>query len=435
MNPAFRLKQIALVVGDVVILYAALALTLAIRYQNPFSSQPIANHLRPFSILFVFWILVFYINGLYEIQRMKNTAGFLKNLGAAVTVNTLISIIFFYFITDYGIAPKTNLFIFLIIVFLCIYVWRGVYNNVVGRKMPMTATAIIGTVPITEEIAKAIVENPQLGYQVTPDIDAAELIIVPTHVKQDIRTRNILYHYATAGVEVVDTTAFYEIIFEKLPITELEETWFLRHLVGRHTIYDFFRLPIEIFFAALLGIATLPLTLPIALLIKITSRGPVIFKQKRVGELDAPFTLYKFRSMIANAPDGSAEGMNGPQGKTDNDPRFTWIGRIIARTHLDELPQLINIIKGDVSFVGPRPERPIFTEQFKHAVPYYELRHLVKPGITGWAQLHYGYGYGASTHDAQEKLQYDLYYLKNRSFWLDASIIIKTIKLFFMKPV
>ncbi len=435
MNPAVRLKQIILVIGDVAILYAALALTLAIRYQNPFSEDAIQKHLQPFSILFVLWILVFYINGLYEIQRMKNTAGFLRSLGAAITVNILVAVIFFYLITDYGIAPKTNLFIFLAIVFLCMYVWRGFYNNVVGRKMPMTPTMLIGATPITEEITKAIVENPQLGYQTTHDIDAAELIIVPAHVKQDARTRNILYHYATVGVEVVDTTTFYELIFEKLPIGELEDTWFLRHLVGRHTMYDFFRLPTEIFFAALLGIVTLPLTLIIAALIKLTSPGPIIFKQERIGELDAPFTLYKFRSMIANAPDGSAEGLHGAQGKTDNDPRFTAIGRIIARMHLDELPQLINIVKGDVSFVGPRPERRVFTKQFKQAIPYYELRHLVKPGITGWAQLHYGYGYGASVHDAQEKLQYDLYYLKNRSFWLDASIIIKTIKLFFTKPV
>lgn len=432
MNPAVRLKQIILVIGDIAILYAALALTLIIRYRVPPTSGVFRDHLQPFSILFAFWVLIFYINGLYEIQKLKNTPAFLKNLGAAVTVGILIAIIFFYLITDYGIAPKTNLFIFLIIGFICIYIWRGFYNNLVGQHMPMTPVALLGATAFAEELVRNIRSNPQLGYRIVSGIETAELIVVPAHFKHDPRTTRTLYHYATAGVEVMDTIAFYELLMGKLPVTELEDTWFLRHLVNRHTIYDFFRLPTEIFFAALLLVITLPITVCIAALIKLTSTGPIIFKQIRVGEFGKHFTLYKFRSMIANAPDGSAEGMRGPQWKTDNDPRFTAIGRIIEKTHLDELPQLINIIKGEVSFVGPRPERPEFVRELKEKIPFYELRHLVKPGIAGWAQLHYGYG--SSVNDAYEKLQYDLYYLKNRSFWLDLGIIIKTIKLFFTKP-
>lgn len=432
MNPAVRLKQILLVIGDIAILYAALALALVIRYRAPLTNGIFTDHLQPFSILFAFWVLIFYINGLYEIQKLKNTPEFLKNLGAAVTVGTLIAIIFFYLITDYGIAPKTNLFIFLVISFICIYIWRGFYNNLVGRHMPMTPIAFLGMNTFAEELAQNIRENPQLGYRIVNAIEAAELIVVPAHFKHDPRATRTLYHYATAGVEVMDTIAFYELLMGKLPVAELEDTWFLRHLVNRHTIYDFFRLPTEIFFAALLFIITIPITAVIAALIKLTSRGPIIFKQTRVGEFGKHYTLYKFRSMIVNAPDGSAEGNSGPQWKTKNDPRFTAIGRIIEKTHLDELPQLINIVKGEVSFVGPRPERPEFVVQLKEKIPFYELRHLVKPGIAGWAQLHYGYG--SSVNDAYEKLQYDLYYLKNRSFWLDLGIIIKTIKLFFTKP-
>lgn len=183
--------------------------------------------------------------------------------------------------------------------------------------------------------------------------------------------------------------------------------------------------------ALIIGVLTLPITLTIALIIKLTSRGPIIFKQVRIGEFGREFTLYKFRSMIANAPDGSAEAGTGAIWKTKNDPRFTRIGRIIERTHLDELPQLINILKGDASFVGPRPERPQFVHKLKEVIPYYELRHLVRPGIAGWAQLQYKYG--ASVEDAYQKLQYDLYYLKNRSFLLDISIILKTAKLFFTR--
>ena len=134
--------------------------------------------------------------------------------------------------------------------------------------------------------------------------------------------------------------------------------------------------------------------------------------------------------MIANNPDGSAEAQ-GIQWAQEKDPRITPFGSFLRHTHLDELPQLFNIIKGETSFVGPRPERPEFVEQLKKTIPYYELRQLVKPGVTGWAQLNYRYG--ASVEDAFEKLQYDLYYIKNRSLWLDLGIIIKTIKMFFVK--
>ena len=136
--------------------------------------------------------------------------------------------------------------------------------------------------------------------------------------------------------------------------------------------------------------------------------------------------------MIANAADGSAEAGIGAVWKTENDPRFTRVGRIIERTHVDELPQLWNILKGDASFVGPRPERPAFVMELKEKIPYYELRHLIRPGIAGWAQLQYKYG--SSVEDAYKKLEYDLYYLKNRSFLLDFSIILKTVKLFFVRP-
>ena len=432
MNPALRLKQILLVIGDITILYVALFLTLLIRYGITWDSPETQSHFQPFSLLFAVWILVFYINGLYEISRMKNTSSFIYDLAAATFASTFLSVAFFYFITVYGITPKTNLFIFLGLAFALMYGWRAGYNNIVGRRLPVTPVAFFKESIVTKEIAQAIAENPQLGYRVTHDIENAELIVVPPHTGNDARATSALYRYAVAGVEVTDTTAFYELVFGKLPVAELEEAWFLKSLANRHGVYDFFRLPAEMFLAVVILIITLPLTILIALLVKITSHGPAIFKQTRVGEFGKEFTLYKFRSMIANAEDGSAEGTSGAVWKTKNDPRFTGIGRIIERTHLDELPQLINILKSDVSFVGPRPERPAFVRELKEQIPYYELRHLVKPGIAGWAQLQYKYG--SSIKDAYHKLQYDLYYLKNRSFLLDLSIVVKTVKLFFTRP-
>lgn len=431
MNPALRLKQILLVLGDAATLYVALFLTLFIRYGTTWDSPETQSHFQPFSILFGIWLLVFYVNGLYEIGKLKNTAAFVKNLTAATFVSATLSVAFFYFITVYGITPKTNLFIFLVFAFVFMYAWRAFYNNALGRHLPVTSVAFFRQSAVTKEITQTIAENPQLGYRVTDDVEGADLIVVPPRAETGAHVTT-LYRYALAGVEVTDTTTFYELVFGRLPIAELEEAWFLKSLANRHTVYDFFRTPIEILAATALIALTLPLTVFIALIIKLTSRGPAIFKQVRVGEFGKEFTLYKFRSMVANAPDGSAEAGVGAVWKTENDPRFTAVGRIIERTHLDELPQLINILKGDASFVGPRPERPAFVHELKAEIPYYELRHLVRPGIAGWAQLQYKYG--SSTHDAYQKLQYDLYYLKNRSFLLDLSIVLKTLKLFFVRP-
>lgn len=432
MNPALRLKQILLVLGDVATLYIALFTTLFIRYGVTWEGAETQSHFQPFSILFAVWILVFYINGLYEIGRMKNTTTFLKNLGAATFVAATISVAFFYFITVYGITPKTNLFIFLVFAFVFMYLWRTFYNNALGQHLPVTSVAFFRQSKVTEEIAREITENPQLGYRVVHDVENADLIVVPPQAGNGTHVTT-LYRYALAGVEITDTISFYELVFGKLPIAELEEAWFLKSLANRHTIYDFFRTPVEILMALVIVLITAPLMALIAIAIKLTSRGPVIFKQVRTGEFGKEFTLYKFRSMIANAADGSAEGGTGAVWKTENDPRFTRVGRIIERTHVDELPQLWNILKGDASFVGPRPERPAFVTELKEKIPYYELRHLVRPGIAGWAQLQYKYG--SSVEDAYKKLEYDLYYLKNRSFLLDFSIILKTVKLFFVRPL
>ncbi|MFA4827508.1 MAG: sugar transferase, partial [Candidatus Shapirobacteria bacterium] len=170
----------------------------------------------------------------------------------------------------------------------------------------------------------------------------------------------------------------------------------------------------------------LPISLIIFLLIKLTSKGPAIYKQIRTGKKENEFILYKFRTMYLDAE------KHGPQWSRENDARITPVGKILRYTHLDELPQLINIIKGDISFVGPRPERPEFVAILKEKIPYYEIRHLVEPGVTGWAQINYRYG--SSIEDAYEKLQYDIYYLKNRSFVLDFLIVLKTIKSVFSNP-
>ena len=436
MTPTLKLKQLILVLGDIIALYLALALTLLIRYQEPFSSEAISTHFEPFSIVFIIWILVFYIIGLYEIRSLKNTTNFIRKLITALVINIVITVSFFYFVTAYGITPKTNLFIFLALIFLLEYAWRTNYNNFLTNGVPTTKVLIIGSGLNVEYVASAIKNSPQLGYELfflenaeeisqTIISQRIDLVVVPNNIKKNSKVAQVIYKNLITGTSIIDLSSFYEIIFNKVPISELQEFWFLENLINRQNVYDFFRLPLEILLAVILGIILLPISILIGLFIKLTSKGPVVFKQTRVGELGKTFIIYKFRSMKKDAE------ANGAQWATSNDQRVTFIGKVLRFSHLDEIPQLINIIKGDLSFVGPRPERPEFTEDLKKAIPYYELRHVVRPGITGWAQLNYRYG--ASVEDAYEKLQYDLYYIKNRSFWLDLSIIIKTVKLLFTR--
>jgi exopolysaccharide biosynthesis polyprenyl glycosylphosphotransferase len=171
-----------------------------------------------------------------------------------------------------------------------------------------------------------------------------------------------------------------------------------------------------------LSVLSLPLLPLIALSIKISSPGPVLYRQKRVGENGTIFTCFKFRTMRRDA-----EADTGPTWAGDDDPRITLVGRVLRLTRLDEIPQLWNVLRGDMSFVGPRPERPEFVEWLVREIPYYRLRHVIAPGITGWAQIRYQYG--NSVEDAKEKLQYDLFYIKNRSIGLDLLILFDTIKI------
>ncbi|MFO0754217.1 MAG: TIGR03013 family XrtA/PEP-CTERM system glycosyltransferase [Thermodesulfovibrionales bacterium] len=224
------------------------------------------------------------------------------------------------------------------------------------------------------------------------------------------------------GVEVVDAPSFYEEMTGKLLIENITPSWFLFSSGFRMTtLMRVYKRAFDLLFSCIGLAAALPLFPLIALAIKIDSRGPVFFRQARVGERERVFMICKYRTMHQDAENGT-----GAVWAQVNDPRITRVGRFLRKTRLDELPQLYNTLVGDMSFIGPRPERPVFVEQLKKIIPYYSERHFVKPGITGWAQIRYSYG--ASVEDAIEKLRYDLYYIKNLSLWIDLGIVLETIK-------
>ncbi|NCO44714.1 hypothetical protein GW888_01415, partial [Candidatus Wolfebacteria bacterium] len=240
---------------------------------------------------------------------------------------------------------------------------------------------------------------------------------------KDRKIIKIFYQLLPSKIAIVDLITFYETIFQKLPLKELDESWFIDKITTRRHLYDAIKRLIDICLSLFLIIIFLPLILIIAILTKLSSRqGPVIYKQERIGVNNKPFTLYKFGTMQVD---------EGPLWTTENDKRLTWFGKILRYSHLDEIPQLYNILKGDISFIGPRAERRELVELYKQ-LPYYEIRHIIKPGLTGWAQLNYKPS--ASLEEAREKLQYDIYYIKNRSLVLDLLILLRTVRYLFISP-
>jgi len=249
-------------------------------------------------------------------------------------------------------------------------------------------------------------------------------VIVATDKRFNEKEVSTLMSYRASGASLHEFTAFYEQFQFKVPVLHLQHGWFMQG-GGFDLLQNAIGLKLKRVMDALLAIILLiglsPVFLITAIIILLDSRGPVFYSQTRQGLNDTEFKVHKFRSMIVDA---EKEGVKWAE---DNDPRVTRFGSFIRKTRVDELPQLWNVLKGEMSFIGPRPERPEFIQKLEIEIPYYDLRHLVMPGITGWAQVMYPYG--ASVEDAKEKLQYDLFYIKNFSLLLDFVILMKTLRI------
>ena len=231
-----------------------------------------------------------------------------------------------------------------------------------------------------------------------------------------------LLQYKLEGLQYYNYLEFYETYENKLPISHLSPKWFLEN-TGFEIYHNNFNLKakrlLDLLFAMLIGIFAAPVIILAAIIVKLESKGPIFFIQERIGEGNRKFNIVKFRSMTTDAE------KDGPQWASKNDNRVTKFGKIMRATRIDELPQLWNVLRGEMSFVGPRPEREFFIQQLEKEIPYYNLRHTVKPGLTGWAQVMYPYG--ASVEDAYRKLQYDLYYIKHHSIPFDVKVLLKTV--------
>lgn len=434
-----RLKKAVLLMGDVLVLYFSLLLMLVLRY-GKLDRDTTHDHLIPFSILFGVWILTLYVGGLYDFRHLRQGNAFLNRASIIFGINGFVAVLFFYFLPSFAITPRLNLFLFLAVAAIFGLIWRTLANMLLSNGLPTKKILLAGDGPIAEHLAHYLHENPQHGYRLAfwmkkglRDHEFHHLyqiilahkistIVMPAHLKKDVGATRLIYRNLVLGIEVMDLATLYERVFQKVPLAELEEGWFLENIAKSHEFYETLKRPIEIVLSLALLIGLAPLFLILALAVRLTSRGPAIFSQERIGQGGRRIRVYKFRTMRIDAE------RDGPQWSKAHDPRNTPFGSFLRRTHLDEFPQLWNVLKGELSFIGPRPERPEFVALIEQSVPFYTLRHLVRPGVSGWAQVNYRYG--ASVTDAYEKLQYDIYYLKNRSVVLDTLITLRTIRFF-----
>ena len=431
---ARKIRQVLILSGDIFLIYFALGLTLKIRFWQTFNFEVLTRHLIPFSLLYLFWFLIFCIFGLYDFNLVHSKINFYSQTGFAFLVCFTVGLIFFYLTPIFAITPKTNLFLNIAIFGILFLIWRKIFYSL-SLKHFLNRVAILGKNVLSQNLAKEIEARPYLGYKIVKFLtfknifseikeEKINTLIISENIVQSPKLAGPLYKCLPLRIDFLDVAQAYETVCQKIPIAFINQVWFLENLKeGEKQIYDNIKRITDIVLAAIIIGLTSPLWLLFSLLIKLEDKGPVFYKQQRVKKDGKIFWLYKFRSMKPDAEKGKAIWAQ------KEDPRITKIGNILRKTHLDELPQMLNIIKSDISLVGPRPERPEFVKKLEKEIPYYHLRHIIRPGFSGWAQIKFRYG--RSIEDSFEKFQYDLYYIKNRSFFLDLGILFKTFQLLF----
>ncbi|MFZ1987437.1 MAG: sugar transferase [Minisyncoccia bacterium] len=446
MTIGSRRASVLLFVGDILALIFSLWLTLFLRSGALPSEQIFEAHLGPFSFLFVVWIAVFFINGLYE----KRTIFFTRDLSGSIVrtqiFNIIIAALFFFLVPAFGITPKTNLFIYLFVSLALILLWRLVLFPKLAERRSRFDAIIIGTGPEEEELKKELNGNARYAIRCEESLDPRtisprecaaflnerasniQLLIVDTRDPAVAPLVPQLYQHAFEhrSYHIVDLLTLYEDVFDRVPLSLLDYEWFFRYATRRVSgFYLFAKRCIDLVGGVCMGIITVCVLPFVWLALRLEGSGPLVIRQNRIGEHSTHIIVYKFRTMRAN---DSASGQWIGESKN----QVTKVGAFLRRTSLDEFPQFLNVLRGELSLIGPRNDIEGLGNRLAEALPYYRVRYIVKPGITGWAQVNQQYEQGhispQSIEETNMRLAYDFYYLKHRSFILDVIIALKTLK-------
>lgn len=449
-----HVKKLLLVLGDLSVLYISLYLSLAIRNAELPSSTLWWSNFLPFSFLFGLWVLVFYISDLYEMALSCNQVAVYNRILQSLLINFAVGFVYFHFLsTDvFPIKPQTSFVIFAFLTTALFPLWRYHFNSFVEQPSLRRNVLVVGLNDGALELIEEIIQKPQLGYRISAVIasdeeqhsaelsginvyddsvdvkrvlrkEAISVVVTAFDPRANARLMQNLFESLALKLQFYELPTFYEKLTGKIPVNSIGHIWFLENLAHPDkSLYEPCKRAFDLTFSLALFLLALPLLPFIALAIKLDSKGPIFFFQTRTGLLGRTFRTVKFRTMSVKAEsDGVARWAQR------NDPRITRVGRFLRKSRLDELPQLWNVLRGEMSVIGPRPERPEFIVELERHIPFYNERHLVKPGLTGWAQVKFHYG--ASVADSFKKLQYDFFYVKNRSITLDLAILLKTVNI------
>ncbi len=404
------------------------------------------NAARAFLVTLIFQLCLYFFDQ-YDLRNEVSLPNTFSRMTQAFGIGCILLGGVYYTIPSMMISTKVFWLGYLVIC-LSISLWRGAYYHILRRRLFVQNILVVGTGTLASDIAKVIegvqdsvyrvkgfvgdkepTFNPH-GAPVRPTIADFEELLSGHHLERIIVALDdprgttpvaALLNCKMRGIVIEQSTTFFERVEQKVLVERIAPSWIIfsdGFSLSRWKYYV--KRLMDLFFSTILLVGSLPVLLVTALLIKLESAGPVFYFQERVGEGNKSFRIIKFRSMQQDAE------KNGAVWAKQNDDRVTRVGEVIRTLRIDELPQLWNVLKGDMSLVGPRPERQIFVDQLAKKIPYYTIRHELKPGVTGWAQI--CYPYGASELDALKKLEYDLYYMKNLSIAFDLMVIFKTVK-------
>jgi sugar transferase (PEP-CTERM system associated) len=450
------IKCLVLVTVECTLIVLSLLLAIKLRFWNSVAEYSISIIYPEFALQSAAIVLVciscLYCNDMYDLSadqaRMDKLLRVEQSLGAASVVLGLL-----YFLIPQLLLGRGVFLIGMFLAAASVSVTRTVLDGFWSRTAPLQRVAILGTGRMAMDLARELGRRSDLSLQlagfvsgkvelcdgesllglpvlgVARDVESIvrlkglSRIIVALEDRRGVLPTRELVSLRVSGIRVDDAVTAFAALTGRVPLATLNPGWLVFSEGFRRSAWNESLKRIVDMVGAIVGIVlTWPVMLIVGIAVRLESRGSVIYRQTRVGWMGKPFTVLKFRSMRADA-----ESKNGAQWATFNDPRVTRLGGMLRKYRLDELPQFFNVLLGEMSFVGPRPERPYFVEQLRQTIPYYDERHSVRPGLTGWAQVQYRYG--STEEDAFKKLEYDLFYLKNLSLSFDVAIIFQTIRI------
>lgn len=449
----FSPRTLGLLVSDAAIIYGGIILALCLRLGIEGTLYQLNENTGWLKVTFATFVclLILYFYDLYDYTVMNNRRELLLRMIQALGIAWALLALLFYFVPPMMIGRGTSVYSVVIVLGLLL-TWRSLIHLLTGHPEIGEKILIVGAGQAAIDTAEAVLKRRDAGYRlvgfVTEDYESVKLSLPETRVlgtteilenivydekvdriviavrerRGSFPTETLLRLSLAGDVSIEECTSFFERVTGQVHLDMLRPSWLI--FAGRRKdtrLRSAFREAAHRGLALFGLLISLPIAVLTAILIKLDSRGDIFYRQERVGKNGRKFNVIKFRSMKMDA-----EANGKPVWATADDDRTTRVGRIIRKIRVDEIPQFWNIIKGEMSFVGPRPERPHFVSQLATEIQFYEHRHLTAPGLTGWAQVKYPYG--ASVEDARQKLQYDLYYIKNQSLSLDMVIVFETIK-------